>query len=302
MAHHQPQHLLRLIRALASPNAFFFIHVDVKSPIAPFEAIAREPRTAIIGNRVEVNWGGYSQVRATRYLLAAALRSAPKFIRYTLLSGADFSVKPRTYIERVLMESDREFLQVHCKLSGSPRNEHFDSIERFYLNDNTWCNKRLHSRYRLTQRFAARAFDVGRRILPRRRYIPGFAPYKGSQWWSLTDACIRHVLAFLDANPEYERFHQTVHAPDEIFFHSIIKASPFAAKISHDFEAGALGNDCGLHYIDWNARDESLPKVLDISDLPALLRSNALFARKFDPYRSAELLNELERRNAEELP
>ncbi|MDP2107018.1 MAG: hypothetical protein Q8J76_13570, partial [Desulfobulbaceae bacterium] len=86
----------------------------------------------------------------------------------------------------------------------------------------------------------------------------------------------------------------------EIFFHSIVKHSPFAQSISHDFErAGKLAefyalNDHGCHYIDWNAQQKVLPKILTSQDLGALRHSKALFARKFDSIQSLELVQILE--------
>jgi hypothetical protein len=290
----------RLIRALAGPRAFFFIHIDAKSALAPFEMLRDEPRTELLNDRVAVHWGGYSQVQATRRLLTQACSAKDRFRRYTLLSGADFPIKPREEIERVLLESDREFLRIDRKLTGSPRNDyHFASIERIHRNDNPWFNRYapppkpgvpwLHT-------VTVRSFDFAARCLPRRRFVAGLTPYHGSQWWSLTDACVRYLQRYLDVHPEYERFHRSVRAPDEIFFHSIIKSSPFAAAISHDFEAGPMApNDHGVHYIDWNSPGVSLPKVLDLPDQEALQQSSALFARKFDVGQSAALIAALER-------
>jgi hypothetical protein len=45
----------------------------------------------------------------------------------------------------------------------------------------------------------------------------------------------------------------------------------------------------------WPA-DESHPRTLGIDDLPAMLESDALFARKFDPAVDAEILARLTER------
>jgi len=107
---------------------------------------------------------------------------------------------------------------------------------------------------------------------------------------------------FLSAHAEYEAFFRQALCPDEIFFHSIVKDSPFASRITHDFETAAdaeefsLSNEHGCHYIDWNAKGEDrLPKVLDLADLDRLQTSEALFARKFQQERSAALVSRLDR-------
>jgi hypothetical protein len=125
--------------------------------------------------------------------------------------------------------------------------------------------------------------------------------YQGSNWWALTRDCVGFILNYLSANRDYRSFFKYARNSDEIFFQSIVKISPFAAEITHDFATASdldeffSLNDHGCHYIDWNALGERLPKVLDLADLDKLLHSNALFARKFDEKRSQPLLAELER-------
>jgi hypothetical protein len=53
-------------------------------------------------------------------------------------------------------------------------------------------------------------------------------------------------------------------------------------------------NEHGCHYTDWNSQGVVLPKVLDVSDTELLIRSTALFARKFEENKSTALLNQLE--------
>jgi hypothetical protein len=49
-----------------------------------------------------------------------------------------------------------------------------------------------------------------------------------------------------------------------------------------------------MHYIDWFTPNPTVPKVLDLTDLPAILQSRALFARKFDERSSSDLLDKLD--------
>jgi hypothetical protein len=111
---------------------------------------------------------------------------------------------------------------------------------------------------------------------------------------------VRYIFQFLEENSDYMVFHKYTRGPDEIFFHSIIKSSPFAGHIIHDFEKVMSltkyfeSNEHGCHYIDWNNKGDSLPKVLDVSDTALLKKSAALFARKFEEGRSSALLKQLE--------
>jgi hypothetical protein len=59
-----------------------------------------------------------------------------------------------------------------------------------------------------------------------------------------------------------------------------------------------LLNEHGCTYIDWNAKDVPLPKVLTVDDYDSLVNSQCLFARKFDERKSAGLRKMLEMTNS----
>lgn len=294
IAHHQPAHLARLIGALRDERAGFFVHVDARTEIAPFAPIERSPDVWLADPRVRVFWGGLSAVEATLLLLRSAIREQ-RFERFCLLSGADFPIKGREEIVATLLGSNREFLSVDARLSGAPRDSHFDHIERIHANDWELFNSNAPTRHPRLQYACCRSLERVARILPRRRFYPGITPYQGSAYWCLTRPCVEHILRFLSERPDYARFHRWVHVPDEIFFHSIIKASPFASRISDDFERGPKARfELACHFIDWHAEGVRLPKVLDETDYPRLVESPALFARKFDESRSRRLVEMLE--------
>ena len=108
-------------------------------------------------------------------------------------------------------------------------------------------------------------------------------------------------MKFLKNNRDYTCFHQWTFSSDEIFFHSIVKSSPFATNISHDFEQVSSFdnyfklNEHGCNYVDWNAKNVTLPKVLDVEDFNDLVNSSCLFARKFDQSKSSGLVEMLQK-------
>lgn len=280
MAHREPSHLAKLIEQLDSSTCVFFVHIDAKVDDGPFKnlLLARE-NVIFIEYRRAVTWAGFSQVNATLALLHAALSFDAPFHRFCLLSGADLPIKSNSRIAAEFA-SAKEFLRVDRKIGASEDNPHSKKVCFYWYID------------------AAGKTPSGTR--PRKPYDK-IALYQGAQWWALTRECIQHILQFLAANPRYYSFFKSAHSPDEIFFHSIVKQSPFASRITHDFERAAdreeylRSNEHGCHYIDWNAKGEpSLPKVLDLADLDRLLGCEALFARKFDSERSAALIAALE--------
>jgi len=291
LAHHLPELTAHLVRSLTCDWATFFIHVDLKADIAPFRALlADHPGVRFLSGqrRIKVSWGGFSLVQATLNLLTEATQTGT-FDRYCLLSGMDAPIKPLAAI-RERLAGGQEFLRVDRRLSDPVGKNHGLAIRRYYFLDLP-IPRRLNL-WLLSGRIP--------RLTP-----PPIPIYHGANWWCLTAACVGFLLDFVSRNPGYLAYHRYTRIPDETFFHSLIKQSPFAERISHDFEQASsladffAANDHGCHYIDWNAAGKVLPKVLTLDDLPALQRSPSLFARKFDPIRSRDLLQVLEREAGE---
>lgn len=290
LASDQPAQLARLVRALSGPAAHFFIHVDRRADASAFvRLVPPSPHVQYAPgpHRVRVYWGGYSMVRATLALMRLATTGGIPFHRYCLLSNADYPIKSRAEIEERL-SSPLEFIRIQSRFGTPEAAAHARNISRFHFADNPILNPKV-GRHGRAIRFVDRW--IGR--LPRRAY-EGIPLYHGSQWWALTDGCVRYILRFASDNPGFRRFMARTLVPDEIFFHSIIKASPFAPRIVHDFERSPHGapNDHACHYIDWSRPGG--PKVLDEGDLAFLRASAMLFARKFVEPHSSALLRRLE--------
>jgi hypothetical protein len=293
LAHQQPQQVARLIQSLSSESSYFFVHVDRKASLAAFKAAIPPSRRVCFlpdPERVKVHWGGFSPVQATLRLLDCAYRSAVRFGRYCLLSGADFPIRSNSQI-REAFDSEQEFISISqaVYVPGSPGKA--PNVSQYHYYDHQWLNPRT-TPFPALPRLAA---QISSRV-PRSPYdrIP---LYQGSQWWALTDQMVGYIFNFIRKHPDYLTFQRFTLVPDEVFFHSIVKSSPWAGCINHDFEQGTLPGgtspERGCHYIDWHS-GETVPKVLDLSDLEKLRASKALFARKFEDPRSAELLESLE--------
>jgi hypothetical protein len=285
LAHDQPDHLTKLIGALDLEDCGVFIHIDQKVEEGAFkDSLGNLRNLVFIGKRFTVNWGGLSQVEATIALLSVAF---PHFHRYCLLSGSDYRIKNKSLIQAEFA-SDKEFIRIDRKIGVSQENPH--------------CRNVLFEWFMDSQDPDVRALSGSRRRNPFSR-IP---LYQGAQWWALTHECVDYIFRFLSSNADYCSSFRYARCPDEVFFHSIVKHSPSAGRITHDFETTSGGdqfsqsNEHGCHYIDWNAHGEDkLPKVLDLGDLDRLRGSKALFARKFREGRSAALVSALDDQLAE---
>ena len=112
LAHHQPKQLLRLVKAIYTPNTVIYIHLDLKRDSKPFTTLfARHHLTDVlfIKDRVNVYWGGFSMVKATLNLMQKASADYP-YKYYHLLSGSDFPIKSNEYIARFFSKSSKEYI------------------------------------------------------------------------------------------------------------------------------------------------------------------------------------------------
>ncbi len=299
LIHQRPRHFARMLRALDDDGVHFFVHIDAKSDISPFRKAAAEYTNVTFlesPERVLVFWSGFSTITAILNLLRAAHRTHPSFVRYALLSGADFPIKPNDQIREAL-RSDIEFIRADHRIDPQIDDRHSRRIRYLHLYDRPLFNPK-------TSRHPRFATLSGRllRLLPQRS-LPSIPLYQGSAWWALTAPCVEFILRYVEDNPAYSNFFRYVSTPDEVFFHSIVFHSPFRPKVSHDVESVSDpfhdrfdGDDHASHFIDWKTPGIELPKILDLSDMDRIRKSKALFARKFRSPRSDSLIREIQAR------
>jgi hypothetical protein len=236
-----------------------------------------------------------------------------RFSYHTLLSGADYPIKSREAI-RDFFEGRATELLAYWRLEDRPSWKH--KVEHYFLTDHVPIRRlkrpTLRNAWRLPRTFRYyfwTTFFRHRDRFPKRRYpLPELPPYGGSQWWSLTDGCVRFVLDYVAAHPEVARFYRYTECPDELFFQTIVMNSRFAEKAANHERYQAWSArppeektdatrlpepSFNYRYIDWSAgygSKRGYPAILDDRDFEALRDSSCLFARKFDPERSAKLL------------
>lgn len=295
VAHNNPELFARLVARLQAPWARVFALIDAKADQHVFaQAVAGHPVTFLNAeSRVDVHWGGIGLTTAMIRLMREAVRQfSPD--RLVLLSGVDYPIQPMAEIGRRL-RGDLQFVRVDRALDGRRSGNHDDFVRYFHFHDTPLLNPRSSAVPRL-QRVATRAL----RVLPRQQ-LADTRFFHGCGWWSITGAAAAWVLRRVDERPEMFDWLKHANCPDEIFIQTMLKASPYASAIAQDYtvrDAAPGDNVHGCHYIDWSQATSPSPKILDLSDWPSLETSSALFARKFDPTRSATLLAALDDRFA----
>lgn len=268
-AHKDPAQIDRLVAAVSDERFVAYVHVDAKSAI---DVRALDPRARLVADRERVGWGDYSQVQAILNALAQVERDED-YDYLMLMSGQDYPVWSRARLARHLDGAGgREFMDcVPLDAEGWAQ-----GAQRVVYPHYRGANPLVRAGYR-----AARG--VMRALAVERRLPGGLRPYGGSAWFAVTRPCVRHILGFVAAHPEYVEFMKTVSIPDESFFQTIVGNSPFRASLGE-------GN---LHYIDWS---EGLPnpRCLTEADFDRIVASGKAFCRKIDVRTGSGLADRLD--------
>lgn len=291
LAHEYPQQLARLAGRLEAPWSDIFVHINRKVDIAPFRKASADRKITFLPDemRQSVHWSGFSLLQAMLTLASYALQHS-EANRFCFLSIADYPIKPLSHIQAAL-DNEREFLRVDRELDPSAAGLHNSFIRYRHLSDLPLMNQRS-TPFPLFER-AARGLMFH---FPRRA-PNGVKFYHGSCWAALTRGAMEEVFAFTAKRPELLDWLRYSRCPEEILFHSALKASDFQELISDDRTLNGKEDMPALyacHHIDWQHPNPDLPATLTMEQLPELQQSPALFARKMHPVISAELMDALD--------
>lgn len=262
LAHSNFQHLNRLIETLDEEGVNFFVHIDKKSKE---QYHSNKSNVHIIKDRVKVYWSGFGMIEATLKLLRLA-QSTINEGYYCLLSGADYPIRPNSYIKKIL-SGDLEFMNIlSVPAPGKPMNR----FEYYYFNYDRSVKTFFPITLGIIERVAI--------LLKIKRPIP-FKIFAGSQWFAITNNCVKHILTEVEENPKYIQFFKKTKMPDEAFFQTIIGNSSFLRK-----------TQTNLTYTDWSTNPS--PAIMNDTHLDLFINQLEfvgtygkylpIFARKFN--------------------
>lgn len=251
------------IRLLVDSLSFgdIFIHVDLKNNELYHKLCAEyinSKNIQIIGNRVSVNWSGFSQVEATLNLLAAVKESKKKYDYIHFISGQDLLLLPQRQLDAFieLRGKGKEFIEIEDIGQYKWRIKCFN-----FFRENPKNRTPIY-----------RGIDIILRLIQlpfvHRNNLKDMKLYKGSQWFSITYECAMYILKIA---PYYVNDFKYTACPDEHFFQILIMNSMFKDKVDKK----------NYRYIVFEGINTS-PKTLSINDLPHFMNGNFIFARKFD--------------------
>ncbi len=273
LAHAHPEQVIRMMEALRASGATFAVHVDARaddSVMTSLREYAAGHTDVLLTERQRCYWGTYALVQATLECIGVLLASGRAFDYAVLLSGQDYPIKSPERIAAFFEANKGTVL-----------------IEAFPLDaPNRWTPQ--GGRFQAMARVKRYTLNLRSRVLQLplpRRFPLSWRPHGGSQWWALSREALEWMMATLHAEPQVARYFRHTFIPDEAMFQTMLANSPFAARVSAE----------ALHYIDWERPNPKYPRTLDDEDFERLAASEALFARKMHPERSAGLLRRVDR-------
>ena len=251
---------LTLLSMLDHPYNDIFIHMDKKNKSyneQEIESLAKKSKI-YHSKRIKVTWGAYSQVAAELLLLELAA-SKGKYQYYHLISGEDLPIKTQDYIheafnringqECVDVITDEEAVRVRVR--------QYHLLQQKVGNKKNFLNK-INKGLVFLQRI----------IGIRRSRKVNF--YKGTNWFSITDAFARYVVS---QKKWIKKVFKLSLCADELFLQTLIMNSDFKNSIhERDPEVGVL-----FRLIDWK---RGSPYAFRFEDLEEIKNSKRLFVRK----------------------
>jgi hypothetical protein len=271
--------LLHLVRRLDPAFFRLFIHIDKKSRFTSPQIDRLRALGAEVSQSFVVRWGSYTHLLAILDLMGAACRHGG-FDYIHVISGQDYPLRDAREFAR---RCDGRIFMDHGRLEQQPQlvRDRYELRDPFHVVlTGRFGSRGLHKfltrkTHRIRSWFSPRRTRFGP--------YPYSALHKSLVWSSFPASAAGRLLD----DPKAKAFLQAIRntrIAEEIFF-----ATYF---LNSDLAPLAVKDD--LRYADWRERNGSNPAYLDESDAEAVLRSDALFARKVSSECSARLLETID--------
>ena len=290
-AHNDAKQFHRLLNALPA-DAHFYVHIDAKSDIRPFEEGVTNRNVVFLKKRYDIMWGSFQQVRYQMELLRAALNSGHDYNYLFSLSGLDYPLWKNSEIKEFLAKNFGKQHLFTISLADNPEIAELYTEYRF-LNIYSWRYGSWKSKFRVALRHLVKAVGIRKSLT-----INGRKLYKGGSWWAITGNLARYVLNVYDKDKSFVNYFINAFGPDETFIHTIAMNSPFASSCTllDGKKYNSLEALSPLTYIEYGKEI----KVFTEKDYERLYASGKMFCRKVMTGKSNALLELIDSRRKEE--
>lgn len=272
LAHNKMNQLEVLLKVLDHELNDIFVLLDCKTQGVDLDALRRSVsmgRLFMLPDKIDVQWGQYSQVKAKMILLRAAIESGHHDF-YHQVSGVDLPLKGQNYIHSFFdSHSEYEFLSY----SPGSRSFKYAHRNRYYYGFLRSVG-RPKSRFQKIRIFFVAAVQGLLLGVDRCKEYPEITFVKGGAWYSITDTFARYCV---EHESLIEKIFSETYCGDESLMQTMLFNSPYWDRLYVPDEK--MGERCGMRLTDWTRGN---PYTWQDGDFEELISSPLLFARKFD--------------------
>lgn len=251
------------IEVLDSKNIDFFIHWDARYKLPKLQS--HYSSIFFVKDRIRVNWGSDSQIKATLKLLIKVKKSKKKYDYVHLISSSDIPLMTVEYFTNYFKKE---------MYVGFSSNIGLDDLKYrigyYYPN----IDFRRHRKLATSIVLINKLLGVNRLKNIKHKNIR-----KGPNWFSMKSKYINKILSYQNKN---------------IFFHSCCADELFLQTIFQNFENNQLksknDNEQALRYIDWDRGNPYIFTKDDVYKLKKLKNTNFAFARKVENAKLVDLI------------
>lgn len=249
--------LNRLCQTIDSPFADIVIHLDKKYGAFKKSSVT----TGIVyskiffSERIDVRWGGYSQIVCEQNLFLKAREIGKSYDYYHLISGDTMLLKPA---EELIAYCEEQFPRQFVDFDNEVINPLFLNRIKYYYPTDQIKNRKI-------------AVILGEKVVPSlskllgiNRRITDLCYQKGSNWVSLTEDAVNYLLK-PDVIELTNKIFDKGFLVDELYVQTILKTNACFSFTGYLWE------------IDWT---KGKPYQFQIDDLEYLKDSSKFFARK----------------------
>lgn len=263
MAHNECALLNKLLKCIDDERNDIFLHIDKKADFSIEEVFKPQSSMFHLIRRMNVQWGGDSQIKCEIALLHEAMKNGT-YDYYHLLSGVDLPVKSQDEIHSFFRNNQgKNYIRIDPVMQEKGDGEERVKYYHFFQNI---IGRRKGYFIGLLWRIDNMSLYIQRISKINRLKKCPKKIYKGTNWFSIT-----HEMAIEIVNQEkfIKKYCYKSLCADEIFVQTVAMNSVLNTTVV----------DEDLRCIDWMRGNPYIWRTEDIDYL--LMQQHKLFARKF---------------------
>lgn len=266
MAHHRFDVLKMLLADLDYAGNDIFLHIDKKTKNIPTEDLKKcvKHSRLIFVKRIPVYWGHFSQIKCVLNLLKKASEFST-YDYYHLLVGVEFPLMSQNNIHNFFQNHNGKEFIGYCMDGGfEERIKYYYIGSKYYRNRDNWLKRKI---YNIGHKLLLLQKKIG---INRLKHSTDYYK-KGYANWSITHGLARYIV---ENEQNIMKEYRWTFCADELCFHTLVYNSTFYQNVYDQ-------NDeyhSAMRITTW----EDPLNQFHLCDVPMLMNSNRLFARKFD--------------------